>query len=176
VKIQIDFNPAKVAAYRLLGYENRKMRDEDFHNDKVSAGDIGAGHNVTALYEIVPVGVAIPGGVDKSRYAQEPVAQAAGLNDEKRNDFMDELMYVKLRYKAPDGDKSDLLEMPVAAQTVAMSSDFEFAAAVTLFGMLLRDSHFSGDGTWDTVLALAKPGDDKYRLEFIELVKKASTA
>ena len=84
-------------------------------------------------------------------------------------------MFVKLRYKAPDGEKSELLEMPVAAQTVAMSNDFEFAAAVTLFGMLLRDSHFSGDGTWDTVLKLAKPGDDKYRLEFLELVKKAST-
>jgi len=179
VKIQIDFNPAKVGAYRLLGYENRKMRDEDFHNDKVSAGDIGAGHNVTALYEIVPVGVAIPGGVDKSRYADanpgtapSTASSPAPLGD---TPFSDELMYVKLRYKAPDGDKSELLEMPVAVQTVTMSSDFEFAAAVTLFGMLLRDSHYSGDGTWDTVLELAKPGDDKYRLEFLELVKKAST-
>ena len=84
-------------------------------------------------------------------------------------------MFVKLRYKAPDGDKSDLLETPVSAEAVAMSSDFEFAAAVALFGMLLRDSRYSGDGNWDTVLELAAPGvgNDKYRQEFVELVKRA---
>ncbi|MGL6196381.1 MAG: vWA domain-containing protein, partial [Thermoguttaceae bacterium] len=168
VKIQIDFNPNRVAAYRLIGYENRKMRDEDFHDDKVSAGDIGAGHCVTALYEIVPVGVAIPGSVDKSRYDTSHSGSTASSST------LDELLFVKLRYKTPDGDKSNLLETPVAAKPIAMSSDFGFAAAVALFGMLLRDSRYSGNGNWDAVQELAKPGDDKYRLEFVELVKQAS--
>jgi Ca-activated chloride channel family protein len=86
-------------------------------------------------------------------------------------------MFVKLRYKAPDGDRSVLLEKPVSAETVPMSSDFEFAAAVALFGMLLRDSRYSGDGNWDTVLELARHGavNDKYRQEFIELVRRAGT-
>jgi len=181
VKIQIDFNPNRVAAYRLLGYENRKLRDEDFHNDKIDAGEIGAGHSVTALYEIVPLGAAMPGGVDESRYATHPGTARStapspaplARSTAPSPALDDELMFVKLRYKAPDGDKSDLLETPVSAETAAMSSDFEFAAAVALFGMLLRDSRYSGDGNWDTVLELAKPGNDKYRLEFVELVKRA---
>jgi Ca-activated chloride channel family protein len=149
------------------------MRDEDFNNDKVSAGDIGAGHNVTALYEIVPIGAAIPGSVDESRYVENPGTARSTAPSPAL--FDDELMFVKLRYKSPDGDKSDLLEQPVAAEALPMSNDFEFAAAVALFGMLLRNSRYSGDGTWNTVLELAKPSDEKYRLEFIELVKKAST-
>ncbi len=181
VKIQIDFNPKRVAAYRLLGYENRIMRDEDFHDDNVSAGDIGAGHNVTALYEIIPAGATVPGTVDKSRYAAQESGvkqeKTSGAADEKLADFADELMFVKLRYKEPDADKSELLEKPVAAETASMSPDFEFAAAVALFGMLLRESKYSGDGNWDTVLKLAAAGseiDDSYRAEFLELVKKAS--
>ncbi|MCL2304598.1 MAG: von Willebrand factor type A domain-containing protein [Planctomycetaceae bacterium] len=183
VKIQIDFNPNRVAAYRLLGYENRKLRDEDFHNDRVDAGEIGAGHSVTALYEIVPVGVAVPGSVDQSRYAvnnENENPETARSTAASPVPYGDELMFVKLRYKAPDGNKSELLETPVAAKPEAMSSDFEFAAAVALFGMLLRDSRYSGDGNWDTVLELAQSGlsgagDDNYREELIELVKRSSS-
>ncbi len=192
VKIQVDFNPKRVAAYRLLGYENRKLRDEDFHNDKIDAGEIGAGHSVTALYEIVPVGGAIPGAVDKSRYADEndtvsrvgprraEVDANPGVAPSTASPpalLSDELMFVKLRFKAPDGEKSELLEKPVAAEAKSMSPDFEFAASVALFGMLLRDSRYSGDGNWSTVLELAKPfaESDKYRTEFVQLVEKAKT-
>jgi secreted protein with Ig-like and vWFA domain len=172
VKIQVDFNPAQVAGYRLLGYENRKLRDEDFHNDAVDAGEIGAGHTVTALYEIVPVGVTLPTAVDKSRYDTE----TDGSREETTaSPVSDELMFVKLRYKEPDGDKSALLEFPVKTTTNDANADSQFASAVALYGMLLRSSRHSGNGTWDTVLELATPNvkDDKYRQEFIELVKKA---
>jgi secreted protein with Ig-like and vWFA domain len=171
VKIQIDFNPVKVAGYRLLGYENRKLRDEDFHNDAVDAGDIGAGHTVTALYELVPVGVEIPTGIDKSRYDSSKPAEPQTIQTE----VSDELMFVKLRYKEPDGDTSMLLEYPVKATIGETNSDFQFASAVALYGMLLRSSQYSGEGTWDTVLELAIPNTkgDKYREEFVELVKKA---
>jgi Ca-activated chloride channel family protein len=154
VKIQVDFNPAKVAGYRLLGYENRKLRDEDFHNDAVDAGDIGAGHTVTALYEIVPIGVKLPTAVDQSRYAQ-PETQAEPPSSDGESNHADELMFVKLRYKAPDGDKSSLLEYPVKATVGKASADSKFASAVALYGMLLRSSRHSGTGTWDTVLELA---------------------
>jgi secreted protein with Ig-like and vWFA domain len=175
VKIQVDFNPAKVAGYRLLGYENRQLRAEDFNNDAVDAGEIGAGHTVTALYEIVPIGIAVPATVDQSRYdveseKREPPTVSAD------SAHADELMFVKLRYKEPDGDnKSALIEYPVKASVGAMTGDFEFAAAVALYGMLLRSSQHSGSGTWSTVLELATPNtkEDKYRLEFVELVKKA---
>ncbi len=177
VKIQVDFNPKRVAAYRLLGYENRKLRDEDFHNDKIDAGEIGAGHSVTALYEIVPVGAVFPNNVDKSRYAEktDDVSRVAPRRAEAATDA--ELMFVKLRYKEPNGDKSKLLEKPVAANTKSMSPDFEFAAAVALFGMLLREGKYSGDGNWETVKELAAPGaeSDKYRIEFLELVKRAAS-
>jgi secreted protein with Ig-like and vWFA domain len=171
VKIQVDFNPTKVAGYRLLGYENRHLRDADFHNDAVDAGEIGAGHTVTALYEIVPVGIEIPSKVDKSRYESEPNREPPTVSAE----FADELMFVKLRYKEPDGDKSSLLEFPVKASVGEMTEDFQFAAAVALYGMLLRSSQHAGSGTWSTVLELATPNTkgDKYRLEFIDLVKKA---
>jgi uncharacterized protein YegL len=183
VKIQVDFNPAQVAGYRLLGYENRKLRDEDFHNDAVDAGDIGAGHTVTALYEIVPVGVKLPTAVDRSRYDREPREdrEPATMSPEtgtKSPALADELMFVKLRYKAPDGDKSELLEYPVkraGGVSPPVSADSQFASAVALYGMLLRSSRHSGKGTWDTVLELAKPNTkkDKYREEFVDLVKKA---
>jgi len=174
VKIQVDFNPATVSGYRLLGYENRKLRDEDFHNDTVDAGEIGAGHTVTALYEIVPIGVKLPTAVDRSRYdSKEP--ESAGVSPP----LVDELMLVKLRYKEPDGDKSALLEYPVKAPRAGDLSppngDSQFASAAALYGMLLRSSRHSGNGTWNTVLELATPNtkEDKYREEFINLVKKA---
>jgi Ca-activated chloride channel family protein len=194
VKIQVDFNPAKVAGYRLIGYENRKLRDEDFHNDKIDAGEIGAGHTVTALYEIVPAEIDVPATIDKSRYAEDvPLANDTNKNSATKNNTendnstksnsmdspmpikSEELMFVKLRYKLPDADKSLLLEYPVSAVTNEMSSDSQFIAAVALFGMLLRDSKFSGSGNFDTVLELATPNtkNNQYRNEFLKLVKKA---
>jgi secreted protein with Ig-like and vWFA domain len=181
VKVQVDFNPAQVVGYRLLGYENRLLRDQDFHNDAVDAGEIGAGHTVTALYELVPVGVEIPTGVDKSRYdTSQKAASEGGTPPELAGTVSDELMFVKLRYKEPDGDKSMLLEYPVKAPRAEdvsppASGDSQFASAVALYGMLLRSSQHSGSGTWSTVLELAVPNmkEDKYRQEFIELVKKA---
>ncbi|MDR0609074.1 MAG: von Willebrand factor type A domain-containing protein, partial [Planctomycetaceae bacterium] len=186
VKIQIDFNPAKIAGYRLIGYENRKLRDEDFHNDKIDAGEIGAGHTVTALYELVPVDEKIPATIDKSRYDNNTPATDNAIpvdranNSEGKNVTDDavksnELMFVKLRYKLPDADKSLLLEYPVSVVSEDMPSDSQFAASVALFGMLLRESGHSGNGTFDSVLELASPNtnNDQYRKEFIELVKKA---
>ena len=158
----------------MLGYENRKLRDEDFHNDAVDAGEIGAGHTVTALYEIVPVGVTLPTAVDKSRYDTE----TDGSREETTaSPVSDELLFVKLRYKEPDGDKSALLEFPVKKTTNDANADSQFASAVALYGMLLRSSRHSGTGTWNTVLELATPNvkEDKYREEFIELVKKAKS-
>ena len=180
VKIQVDFNPAKVAGYRLLGYENRKLRDEDFHNDAVDAGDIGAGHTVTALYEIVPVGVNVPATVDRSRYDTSEVKEPGTERSAVPGELADELMFVKLRYKEPDGDKSSLLEFPVQTPRAGgvsppVNGDSQFASAVALYGMLLRSSRHSGSGSWDTVLELATPNTQecKYREEFVELVKKA---
>jgi Ca-activated chloride channel family protein len=176
VKIQVDFNPAKVQAYRLIGYANRILRDEDFNNDKVDAGDIGAGHTVTALYEIVPVGAPMPpiGGVDASKFdapaAPDPAPAGAAHK---------ELLWVKLRYKHPDGDKSKLLEAPVADETEAWAAageDFQFAAGVALFGMKLRDSQYANDAGWDLVKTLGGNGSKRdvhgYRAEFLTLVDK----
>jgi secreted protein with Ig-like and vWFA domain len=172
VKIQVDFNPAKAAGYRLLGYENRKLRDEDFHNDKADAGEIGAGHTVTALYEIVPAGENVPAAVDKSRYDSNAPTEVTPVRESKESD---ELMFVKLRYKLPDADKSSLLEYPVKNTVAEITGDSQFAAGVALYGMLLLNSRHSGNGTFDTVFELTMPNtkDDKYRKEFVALVKKA---
>ncbi len=175
VKIQVDFNPGKVAAYRLLGYENRKLADRDFHDDTKDAGEIGAGHTITALYEIVPVGGVIPGEdrVDASRYSTEP-APVEGKKTETPSEHADELMFVKLRYKQPEASSSELLTYPVADAPREMSNDFRFASAVALFGMLLRDSQYSGTGNFATVRELATRGadEDKYRKEFVEILEK----
>jgi len=172
VKIQVEFNPARVAAYRLVGYENRMLKKEDFNDDKKDAGEIGAGHTVTALYEIVPAGkkISLP-SVDPLKYQK---AASAIVEDESSRD----LLTVKLRYKKPDGDKSALLEFPVAAGDVGKGSDdFRFAAAVASFGMVLRESEHKGSATLDTVLALARESKgsdpDGYRGEFVNLVKMA---
>jgi secreted protein with Ig-like and vWFA domain len=187
VKIQVDFNPAKIAGYRLLGYENRKLRDEDFNNDKVDAGEIGAGHTVTALYEIVPAGIDVPQAVDKSRYSEKEEVKNGGTSSAANNS--DELLFVKIRYKEPKEDKSKLIEVPVKntkentkeagalapADADTPAADTEFVSGVALFGMLLRHSQYSGSGTFDTVLQLCEKNtkDDKYRKEFIDIVKKA---
>jgi Ca-activated chloride channel family protein len=180
VKIQIEFNPALVESYRLIGYENRLLAKEDFNDDKKDAGEIGAGHAVTALYEVVPVGAkprdeekALP-KVDELKY-QKPAAPAVAKRDDSG-----EMLTLKLRYKQPDGEKSALVETPVTDQggTFAKASrDFKFASSVAAFGMILRDSPHKGRATYPAVLEWAEDGvgEDKsgYRQEFIELVKKA---
>jgi Ca-activated chloride channel family protein len=182
VKIQIEFNPAVVESYRLIGYENRLLAKEDFKDDKKDAGEIGAGHAVTALYEVVPAGKkrrddekATP-KVDELKY-QKPAAPAIQADDSG------EMLTLKLRYKQPDGDTSALIETPVkdAGGTFAKSSrDFKFASSVAAFGMILRESPHKGRATYPAVMEWAEDGvgDDKsgYRQEFIELVKRAKKA
>ncbi|MDR1517340.1 MAG: von Willebrand factor type A domain-containing protein [Dysgonamonadaceae bacterium] len=171
VKIQVEFNPAFVGAYRLVGYETRLLNKEDFNDDSKDAGELGAGHTVTVLYEIVPVGVESPvGSVDKLKY-QTNTASAANPVLFRSN----ELLTVKLRYKNTDDDKSRKMEIPVLdnAFKLAPSKDFSFAAAVAMFGQLLRDSDFKGDATYDKVIECARKGLDDdangYRHEFIRL-------
>ena len=184
VKLQVEFNPNQVGAYRLIGYENRVMASQDFNNDKKDAGEVGAGHTVTALYEIVPAAESPkPELGDTLRYRKAVVPQ--------EGDVARELLTVKLRYKLPEADSSTLLEFPAAAADIRRaglggnvegapsqpSRDFNWAAAVAAFGMILRDSQFRGQATFDMVLELAQgaKGEDKsgQRAEFIELVKTA---
>ncbi len=175
VKIQVEFNPSRVQAYRLIGYENRLLANEDFNDDKKDAGELGAGHSVTALYEVIPVGVesAFPiRGVDSLRY-QAP-GTLASTSDSP------ELLFVKLRYKAPDGDESQLIEQPVLDSTNEPSLDLRFAAAVASFGMILRESEYCGsEWTMANVLSLARgsTGEDTegYRAEFVRLVEAVNS-
>jgi Ca-activated chloride channel family protein len=172
VKIQIEFNPRYVGSYRLVGYENRMLRKEDFNNDRKDAGEIGAGHTVTALYELVPPGEPAPGSdVDRLKYQREPERPAVVSAS-------NELMTVKLRYKKPDGDTSRLLEFPVRNAARRMSANLGFAAAVAEFGMLLRRSPFKGNASWPQTLTLAREhrgrDDDGYRAEFIRLAELAA--
>ena len=168
VKLQVEFNPARVAGYRLIGYENRLLADEDFSDDTKDAGELGAGHTVTALYEVVPAGLDVPRAVDALRYQPGPADPPTAV-------FEGELMYVKVRYKDPDGTRSKLLEQPVADRVRSASSDLRFASAVAGFGMLLRDSEHAGDLTLDDIVGLAEGGRGNdprgYRGEFIRLVE-----
>jgi len=172
VKIQVEFNPAKVAGYRLLGYENRLLADKDFNDDKKDAGEIGAGHSVTALYEIVPAGQKVENpGVDELRYSRVEPSDTT---------FNAELLTVKLRYKEPDGDQSKLLTMGLLDKNSAFenaSDNLRFASAVVGFGMLLRDSNYKGDANFNKIRQIAdssRSNDLKnYRNEFIELIEKA---
>lgn len=174
VKIQIEFNPAQVSAYRLIGYENRILAAEDFNDDQKDAGEIGAGHTVTALYEVVPSGVEVDvPSVDPLKY-QKP--ERSGEATPESN----ELLTLKLRYKAPDGDTSKLLEFPVVDSGTAFSSstpEFQFASAVASFGMLLRNSEHKGDSSYAAVLEIATsakgPDTHGYRAELLEMVRKA---
>ena len=175
VKIQVEFNPARVASYRLIGYEKRMLRKEDFNNDKVDAGEIGAGHTVTALYEVVPGGAKA-----NPTESAPPVDPLKYSKPEGSTSSSGEMLTVKLRYKKPDGDKSELIEKPVIDSNAAFAStspDFKFAAAVAEFGMLLRDSEHKGNGTFGAVLEWAQEGKgtdpNGYRAGFIELVRKA---
>jgi Ca-activated chloride channel family protein len=173
VKVQVEFNPARVAGYRLIGYENRLLDAEDFNDDTKDAGELGAGHSVTALYEIVPVGVEVPtANVDELKYQRNEVDPRAASNPE--------LLTVKLRYKQPDGDTSRLLERALVDRDTALdatSDAFRFSAAVAQFGLLLRDSDHKGEASYPNVLALARSarGTDEhgYRAEFVRLVETA---
>jgi Ca-activated chloride channel family protein len=179
VKIQVEFNPASVLEYRLIGYENRMLAREDFNNDKVDAGDIGAGHRVTALYEVIPVGK--NGRLDPLRYGSQQGAQQAGAATDARSG--NELATVKLRYKKPQSDTSELLEYPIVKSSVTtadkLSADFRFAASVAAFGQLLRGGKYVGNFGYADVEKLARGAldDDKegYRREFVSLVKLAQS-
>jgi len=171
VKLQIEFNPARVKAYRLIGYENRRLNDEDFNDDTKDAGEMGAGHSVTALYEIIPAGsdLNFP-GVDELRYQSNtsPVAP----------DPRAELLTVKTRYKRPDGNQSILFDLQVQGRVVPLArttNDFRFAAAVAEFGLLLRESPFKGNASFGNVLQMAQQSrgtdEEGHRAGFVNLVK-----
>jgi Ca-activated chloride channel homolog len=172
VKLQVEFNPARVQAYRLLGYEDRLLRDEDFSNDAKDAGDVGAGHTVTALYEIVPAGA--PLDVDLPEVAGLRYQRVTG-EQSPRN----ELLHVALRYKAPDGEKSMLITHPVSGERTRPSEAMRFASAVAGFGMLLRESPNAGSLTWPQMIALARGAkgsdEDGYRADFIRMSEMAAS-
>ncbi len=188
VKIQVEFNPAQASAYRLIGYENRLLAKEDFNDDKKDAGEIGAGHMVTALYEVVPVGGAMPAVlplVDALKYTAESAANPAAKPEAIVGGKLSgsaEMLTLKLRYKKPDGDISQKLEFPLTdrGETWEKSAqDFRWAAAVASFGMLLRDSPHKGGTTWDATLEMAREGkgDDStgYRVECLALMERAKS-
>jgi Ca-activated chloride channel family protein len=179
VKVQVEFNPAAVAGYRLIGYENRMLRREDFNNDRVDAGDIGAGHTVTALYELTLTGSPAP-LVDPLRYGGAPAVARPSARD-------GELAHVRLRYKAVDGETSRLIEQPVLRADLdapdrlpaARARDLKFAAAVAAFGQKLRGGAWLGDYGYADIarLGAGARGDDPagYRGEFLALVRLADT-
>jgi len=169
VKIQVEFNPAQVSQYRLIGYENRALREEDFDNDRVDAGDIGAGHQVTAIYEIVPAGQ--KGWIAPRRY-DDPMPAAARSKSS-------ELAFVKLRYKLPNGKTSRLIERAVPASLVngsaLPSGDFAFATAVAAFGQALRGDEMLNGFSYDDIARLASGQRDFWRQEFVKLVGLADS-
>ncbi|WP_440973769.1 vWA domain-containing protein [Pseudomonas koreensis] len=168
VKLQVEFNPAQVSEYRLLGYENRALKREDFSNDKVDAGEVGAGHTVTALYEIVPAGE--KGWLEPLRYgkSQAPVSAKDG-----------EMAMLRVRYQQPEGGKSRLIERPITSQVVPASDDLRFAAAVAAFSQQLKDARYTGDFSLKDTEALARGarGEDRFglRSEFVQLVELAQS-
>jgi len=171
VKIQVEFNPVKVQAYRLIGYENRLLNDEDFKDDTKDAGELGSGHTVTALYEIIPVGVnsKFLKKIDDLKYTETKTV----------NNYSDELFTVKFRYKKPDGNKSIEMVHIQNDDINEMSTDFSFASSVALFGMQLKKSDFSNKSSASQVIELSEKGrgDDNqgYRAEFIRLVKSSNS-
>ena len=176
VKFQIEFNPTKVQGYRLIGYENRALRSEDFNDDKKDAGELGSGHTVTALYEVIPTGVDtgdLLKSVDDLKYQKQKTERSASRSDE--------WLTLKLRYKAPNGNRSKLIEQPLTGEVKSFdeaSENLQFAASVAGFGMLLRDSQFKGNLTYDAVAQMAREskGEDQegYRQEFIRLVESCN--
>jgi Ca-activated chloride channel family protein len=172
VKLQVEFNPAYVQAYRLVGYENRKLNDEDFNNDRKDAGDLGSGHTVTALYEVIPV------GTKSTFYSVDDLKYQAEKSVTTQNNNSQEWLTLKLRYKKPDENTSKLMLHTLVDKNTKLthtSNDFRWAASVAAFGMLLRDSPYIGDWSYAQVTQLAEGsrGDDRqgYRSEFINLLK-----
>ncbi|GAA5039740.1 VWA domain-containing protein [Marivirga lumbricoides] len=173
VKIQVEFNPANVTAYRLIGYENRKLQAEDFNNDKKDAGELGSGHTVTALYEIIPKGVeSYFKPIDELKYQKDKPEEGS------KKQFGNELLTVKFRYKAPDGEKSELLTKTVENEVMAInktSDNFRWSAAVATFGMILKNSEYLEKGDYPMIVNLARGARGKdengYRIEFINLVE-----
>jgi Ca-activated chloride channel family protein len=192
VKIQVEFNPRRVGAYRLVGYENRVLNAEDFNDDRKDAGEIGAGHTVTALYELVPSGEPVKGPpLDPLIYQplQADLPAEAGSHTTRALPWLppsggrqgsrsNELMTVKIRYKQPDGDRSERFDVPVRDRKGELTPNIGFAAAVAQFGMLLRQSEFKGQASWSSAQALARKfrGDDPggYRAEFVRLLDLAA--
>lgn len=175
VKLQVEFNPARVQGYRLIGYENRMLAKEDFNNDKKDAGELGSGHTVTALYEIIPVGV-------KSSFLKDvdPLKYQGNKKTAATSTQTGELLTVKFRYKAPDGDVSKLIEHVVRDNGIValgQSDNIRFAASVAEFGMLLRNSEFKSAASFEHVISAAKAArgkdDEGYRAEFIRLAESA---
>jgi len=173
VKLQVEFNPAKVQAYRLLGYEDRMLNKEDFNNDRKDAGDMGSGHTVTALYEIVPAGI-------KDDYSVSVDPLKYQKTDERQKSTSNEMLTIKFRYKQPESMVSKLSQAVVMDNPIGLqntSKDFKFAAAVAEFGMLLRDSQYKQKSNYDQAISLARQGkgedNDGYRSEFIKLAESA---
>ncbi len=177
VKIQVEFNPAEVSEYRLIGYANRQLKDEDFNNDRVDAGEIGAGHTVTALYEVVP-GKAKPVVYDL-KYGKSGEEEKLSTEPSARyfSEAIEELLTLKLRYKQPEGTQSTLMEYPINESGMDFShasEDFRFASSIALYGMLLRNTEYTGTADFSTVEEIAGENlkDDPQRKEFLELVRK----
>jgi Ca-activated chloride channel family protein len=173
VKLQVEFNPDAVQAYRLIGYENRLLRDEEFNDDRKDAGDMGAGHSVTALYEVVPADAKLDvkvSDVSPLRYQRDRSLKASRR---------DELAYVKVRYKAPRDSTSQLISQAIVDDGAEAATDLRFAMAVAGYGMLLRDSPHRGRLHYDDVIALARGGigddPDHYRREFVEMVRRTAS-
>ena len=176
VKLQVEFNPGLVSEYRLIGYETRALKREDFNNDKVDAGDIGAGHTVTALYEITPVGSKSQ-NVDPLRYTQLKPVEAEPVVNDNPNEYG----FMKIRYKLPDSDTSALISTPITLgdEVEVVSDDGQFSAAVAAFGQLLKGGEYIGDYSYKEIIDLAHSakGEDQfgYRAEFINLVRLAQS-
>ena len=173
VKIQVEFNPTKVQAYRLIGYENRMLKAEDFNDDQKDAGELGAGHTVTALYEIIPVGVtsSFIKNIDGLKYQRNDLTKTSDSN---------ELLTVKFRYKKPEENNSRLITQVLKDKEVKLdntSNNFRWSAAVAEYGMTIRESEFKGQSNYQQVLTLAlgAKGEDKegYRAEFIDMVRSS---
>ncbi|MCL4163685.1 UNVERIFIED_CONTAM: hypothetical protein GTU68_064601, partial [Idotea baltica] len=171
VKIQVEFNPSTVTEYRLIGYETRALKREDFNNDKVDAGDIGAGHTVTAMYEITPAD-ADNKSIDEPRYAQNQSIMTTSQSDEYG--------FLKMRYKLPDSDASRLIETPIKSESVSPNGEVQFSVAVAGFAQLLTGSQYTGDFSYDMVIDITNEhkGDDPfgYRAEFLQLARMAQIA
>jgi Ca-activated chloride channel homolog len=175
VKLQVEFNPARVKSYRLIGYENRMLRAEDFNDDKKDAGELGAGHTVTALYEIIPTGIQSEySNIDELKYQKNSITASA--------EGTQEIMTIKFRYKKPEGTTSKLIVHPLVDKNISLkntSENFRWATAVAAFGMILRESEYVKDFTCHDVIQLANSAkgvdENGYRIEFINLVKSFET-